>query len=373
MKKIVEFILRHRRRLALTGIVALLCFAVLIFAFALHRNRKKPATDQTAAATTTNIVSSPAVAQTSPKLIKGFGYVRGSSMITLKNKYAGYVKKVNFYTGQKITQGDVILEYDDLDWRLRLTQAINAVREQQKVVEAKELALQLKKLNPLPSEYRNASWKQMAAKEKLSRLKKELDAYEKLHGNKIVSDFSLREKTQDYKDAEADAAILDQDIRIINQGLGALYISIAEKELEDARTKLEDLKKVQTLIEEDGNYYRIVSPRNGVLVNNSDTVNGYNAAATNVAEIHSFNNGTYVYCYFDERDIGYVTEGKTYRFRTNQFDCDKKGFPLIRPFEVKKSRSSSGDRSLYLVECQLVSSPIPLRLNSTGQMEIDVK
>ena len=67
-----------------------------------------------------------------------------------------------------------------------------------------------------------------------------------------------------------------------------------------------------------------------------------------------------------------MTENKTYRFRTTQFDCNKKGFPLIRPFEVQKERSSAGDRSLYLVKCRLISTPIPLRINATGQMEIDI-
>ena len=365
MEYLQKIVFMRRQRLLLIGLIVLLLaifLPVTILFLTMERNAPR------------EVKPDPVVVEQHPgKMVKGFGYVRGSSMITLKNKYAGYVKKVNFYTGQKIMCGDVIIEYDDLDWRLRLTQAANAVREQQKVVESKELALQLKKLNPLPSEYRNASWKQMAAKEKLSRLKQELDAYEKLHGNRIVSDFSLREKTQDYKDAEADVESLSHDISIINKGLGALYIDIAEKDLEDARTKLEDLKKVQSLIEEDGNHYRIVSPRNGIVVNNSDTVNAYDGAASNVAEIHSFNNGSYVYCYFDEREVGYVTEGKVYRFRTTQFDCTKNGYPLIRPFEVKKNRSSSGDRSLYLVKCQLVSSPIPLRINSTGQMEIDIK
>ncbi len=365
MEYMQKIIYMRRQRLLLIGVIVLLLAIFLpVTILFLTTSPKAPA----------EVKNAPVpVAPQSAKMVKGFGFVRGSSMITLKNKYAGYVKKVNFYTGQKIMCGDVIIEYDDLDWRLRLTQAVNAVREQQKVVEAKELALQLKKLNPLPSEYRNINWKQMAAKEKLFRLKKELDAYEKLHETKAVSDFSLREKTQDYRDAEADMKSIADDINIINQGLGALYIAIAEKELEDARTKLEDLKKVQSLIEEDGNHYRIVSPRNGVVVNNSDTVNAYNAAASNVAEIHSFNNGSYVYCYFDERDISYVVEGKSYRFRTTQFDCTKKGYPMVRPYEVQKNRSSSGDRSLYLVKCQLVSSPIPLRINSTGQMEIDIK
>ncbi|MCQ2378844.1 MAG: HlyD family secretion protein [Victivallaceae bacterium] len=306
------------------------------------------------------------------RTVIGAGTVRGSAVIALKNKYAGFIKKVYYYTGQTVKQGDVILEYDDLDWRLKSTQAANAVIEQQKVVEAKELALQLKQLNPLPSEYRNTTWKQMAAKEKLDRLKHELEVYRKLHGNQIVSDFTLREKTQDYKDAEAEVESFSHDISIINHGLGALYVAIAEKELDDARTKLANLEKVRALIEEDGNHYRIVSPRNGIVVNNAETVNSYTGAAATVAEVHSFNNGYYVHCFFSESDIGFVTVGKTYRFRTTLFDCGRKGFPMVKPFRVSRSNTTAGGKTLYLVECQLVSTPAPLPIKSTGQMEIDI-
>ena len=44
--------------------------------------------------------------------IKFVGYVRGRSQRTLKNKYAGFVAKVNVYSHRRVKKGDVILEYD---------------------------------------------------------------------------------------------------------------------------------------------------------------------------------------------------------------------------------------------------------------------
>ena len=51
------------------------------------------------------------------EIIRAYGYVRGSSAWTIKNKYSGYVTKVNFYSQQPIKKGDVILEYDNKTWR----------------------------------------------------------------------------------------------------------------------------------------------------------------------------------------------------------------------------------------------------------------
>ncbi|MCQ2377777.1 MAG: biotin/lipoyl-binding protein [Victivallaceae bacterium] len=304
--------------------------------------------------------------------IIGVGYARGAEMITLKNKYAGFVSKVNFYTGDAVKKGDVILEFDDYEWRVALEKAMNAVTEQRKTVEAKSAALQLTRVDPLPSQYRNLKWKSMAAQERFKRLQHETDVYRHLHGNSIVSDLSYREKIQDMRDAEADFKSYANDIQLVENGLDKLYIAAAQKELEVAEAGLADLERILELVREEGKYYRFVAPFDGIVENHSDTVHGYNAAGSAIAEIHDYTQGTKVYCYFDERDVGFVTVGETYRFRTNQFDCDKLGFPMVKPTRVKKSHSSFGDRSLYLVQCVLVSSPRPLNINSAGQMEIDV-
>lgn len=51
------------------------------------------------------------------RIIRGCGFVRGIGQVTLRNKYAGFVSKVNFFSQDRVKKGDVILEYDDLDLR----------------------------------------------------------------------------------------------------------------------------------------------------------------------------------------------------------------------------------------------------------------
>lgn len=309
-----------------------------------------------------------------PEFVYGRGFVRGNWMITLKNKYPAFVKKVHYYSYTQVKAGDVILEYDDFDIRQKITAKENQILEQQKKIELCEEKLMLKQLDPLPSDFRNVSNKQMAARAKLKRIRHELSVYTKLHGNKIISDIALREKEQECKDAEADVESYAHDISLVNQGLAKKYIDIAQKELDSARTELKSLQSELDLLKEEASYYKIVAPWDGTVITNSDTVGGWDAAATAAAEMHFVPAGKKkrVYCYFDERDVKYVVEGKTYRFRSSQYDCDKKGFAKVTPYFVKKTHYTYGDRSLYLVQCWLEDAPEDLRVNSTGTLEVEI-
>ena len=306
------------------------------------------------------------------RIIRARGYVRGGSMWTLKNKYPAYVAKVHHYSYEKVTAGTVIIEYDDFDIRLKITAKQNAINEQRQIVSQREAELQLTRVNPLPSDYRNVSYKQMAAKEKLKRLKHELGVYTKLHGNKIISDLAYREKVQDLKDAEADVESYAHDLAVVKQGLAEIYIDIAEKKLAVEKEKLASLESELALLEEEKSYYQIIAPHDGICYTHSDTVGVWNNANTAAVEIHSEAGKKKVICYIDERDIQYLVEGKQYNFRSSQYDCDKLGFAKVTPYFIKKTHSSFGDRSLYQVNCLLDESPQELRINSTGYLEINV-
>ena len=113
-------------------------------------------------------------------------------------------------------------------------------------------------------------------------------------------------------------------------------------------------------------------------ITNSDTVHAYDAAGTEAVEIHrvtpndQFPLGKRVYAYFDEDDLPCVIEGVPCRFRSNQYDCDSKGFATLVPYQVKKQRTSYGDKVLHLVKFRVVKETVPLRIDSTGAVEIIV-
>lgn len=307
------------------------------------------------------------------KIVYGRGYVRGSSQYTLKNKYGAFVKKVNIYSHRMAKKGDVILEYDDFDIRTKIVQKENQISQQKKEIRSLSVKLAKTRLDPLPSDYRNVSFKRMAAQERYKRLRHELGVYRKLASKNIVSDLSLREKLQDVKDAQADVESYARDSRIIASGLANFNISLAENDLELARVKLANLKKELALLQEEKSYYKLRVNRDGYVITHSDTVGAWNAAATSAAEIHICKNGRkLIYCYFDERDIIHVREGVKYPFRSSQYDIKKHGYAYATCYEIKKSHSSYGDRSLYLVKCRLEESPVELKINSTGSLEVEV-
>lgn len=305
------------------------------------------------------------------RIIRGCGFVRGIGQVTLRNKYAGFVSKVNFFSQDRVKKGDVILEYDDLDLRQEIETLSNQVLELTESVALKKLELQRTRLDPLPSDYRNARWKLNAARVRKERLEHELNVFNRLYRSRSVSDLSRLEKFQEFKDSEAELESCTRDLEVLNRGLGELYISIAERELKNVEQELANRKRELALLQEKRKYYRIVAPFDGLCITNSDTVNGYNAAGTDAAVVHC-DRSKLVYAYFEERDVGFIVENRPCRFRSNQYDPERDGYATVVPYEVTKERYSYGDRSLFLVKCRVTKEPKPLRIHSTGQVEIVV-
>ena len=359
--------MRKWRVVMLAGYAVLALVAAAALVLALRRPVAAGAPDGTA------------VRRTSGKrVVRGMGFVRGRKRAVLRNKFAGFVTKVNVYSQTHVKPGDVIIEYDDLDGRTNVEKLEHAVAEQRKTLEIKKIELELKKLDPLPSEYRKSQWKLSAAKKRMERHSHELDVYKRLYNSKSISELTLREKEQEVKDAETELYGYSEDLEKLKSGLANIYVQGAEKAVAAAEVKLKDLERELELAKEQLKYYRIVSPYDGVCITNSDTVYAYDAIGTEAVEIHRIiadevcPTGKYVYAYFDEADLVYVRENVPCRFRSNQYDCGEKGFAELLPFQVKKQRYSYGDKVLHLVKFRVMKETEPLRIDSTGFVEIEV-
>ena len=298
------------------------------------------------------------------------GYIRGRSQYTLKNKYAGFVSKVRVYSYRMVKKGDVILEYDDHTLKTSVEKLEHSIAEQQKALERKKLNLELTRLNPLPSEYRNLYWKQKIAQENLERSAHEFNVYQRLHGSKIVTDLAYREKKEAFKNSEAEVRKMDNDMKILKQGLANYYVKAAEIEVAEAETKLKDLQEELARLKEEEKYYKIISPIDGCCITNSDTVGGYDAVGTSAAEVHRVDRKL-LYAFCPERYIKHIREGETYRFVSNQYPDDQQGFEM-KCFEIKKSRYSYGDESFFLIKCRVAKEPNPLRIGSIGSLVVDI-
>ena len=300
------------------------------------------------------------------------GYVRGKGRTTLKNKYSGYVGKVNVYSHTRVKKGDVILEYDDLEIRTKIERKKLEIAEQMRTVELEKIVLRIAKLDPLPSEYRNLRWKCLISEAKYNRFARELEVYSKLHGNKAVSDLDFLEKKQAKVNYEAELSSLKSDMQIVRGGLADLYIGRAEAELAAAEATLARLRKELELLEEERKYYRIVAPYDGVCITDSDTVNGYYTAGTVAASVHR-DDAKKVYAYVREKYLPCLTEGKTYAFLSNQYGYDSKLRFEVKLYKVNASRRVFGNETFFLAKFHVVNEPEPLRIDSAGSVVLGVK
>ena len=306
-----------------------------------------------------------------PTIIRAVGFVRGKSRTVLRNKYSGFVSKVNFYSYAQVKEGDVILEFDDLEWRTKVEAARNKITELEEQIKLKRLQCKLTQINPLPADFRNISWKVRQAHELMERLGKDVAAYEELQKHEVISDFTYREKLQAFEDAKSSYESKVRDREIVKQGMADIYVQMANQEVASMETQLANRRRELKLLEEDGKYYRIVAPYDGVTITNADTVHGYYTAGTSAAAIHR-GDSKLVYAYFEEEDMPYLHEGQTARFRSNQYDSEKEGFAELKVKEVKSaSRSTWGDGCYFLVKFSVTDEPVPLRLESSGVVEIE--
>ncbi|MBR2723590.1 MAG: hypothetical protein IKB77_04580 [Lentisphaeria bacterium] len=306
-----------------------------------------------------------------PQKIYGFGYVRGRSQTTLKNKYAGFVKKVYHYSYAKVKKGDVILEYDDLDIRTAIQKLEHSIAEQVRNVELKKINLEMVELDPLPSQYRNLQLRRQSAQATLDRSSHEYEVYRKLSRDKVVADLTYRAKMEEFKNSQADLRQLDQDLKILGKGLSDLYIKKAELELSEAETRLKDLKEQLALLKEELKYYKIVAPYDGMTITNSDTVHGYNAVGTSAAAVHRIDR-KYVYCYFTVEDVRYLHVGDKLNFISQDKPRDKQG-TVVQIFDIATGRTTYGDKAYFTVKCKIIEDPQDLLIDTIGTLEFEIQ
>ena len=302
------------------------------------------------------------------KFITGYGYIRGRSCTGLKNKYSAYVKKVYFYSDAKVKKGDCILEYDDYDLRQKITAAENSIKNLEKELVIQRTKLELVRLDPLPSDYRNISWKIRRARELMELTRKEWETYKILFTGKSVSELEMRAKKQAYEDALASFESILSDQKKVKQGLASLYLRQAEENISLLETKLAGLKKELDLLYEQRKFYKIITPYDGIIVTNSDTVHAWDNAGTTAANIHRVHRGYYIYSYFEEKDIIHLPNGTKGKFFSNDTG---KCYDLIS-FDTTQTRTAVGDKVFHLVKFKVLS-PVDKKVTMEGAGVVKVK
>ena len=275
---------------------------------------------------------------------------------------------MHIYSDKPVKKGDCILEYDDFDLRKKIVaQKVDIANAERALAEALT-ALELVRLDPLPSEYRNIHWKIKRARELLVKTENEWRTFDRLFKHKSVSELDLRSKKQEYQDALASYESVVHDQERINRGLRKLKIRQAEENVKAARTRLEGLRKNLAVLEEEKKFYKIVTPYDGVIVTNSDTVHLWDNAGTAAAVIHKVVRGYYIYSYFEEKDVIHIPNGTMARFFSN----DSGKWYEARSFEVTRSRTAVGDKVFHLVKFKVLS-PIDKKVTLDSNVIIKIK
>ena len=147
------------------------------------------------------------------------------------------------------------------------------------------------------------------AKELLDRTENEWRTYTRLYKSKSVSELDLRSKKQAYQDALASYQISINDQEKVKNGLSKLYVRSAEENVAKLKTKIIGLERDLKILQEERKFYKIVTPYDGIIKTNSDTVHLWDNAGTAAAVIHKVEKGFYIYSYFEEKDVIHIKDG----------------------------------------------------------------
>ena len=240
--------------------------------------------------------------------------------------------------------------------------------ELEKTLDQKKLSLKIKQIDPLPSDYRNILWKQFAAEQLQKRLHHESKVYRSLFHKQAVSELDYLRKQEEFDSADAEFKRIAADRKRVLKGLDKLYIRSAEMELELQQLKLAHRKKELALLEEERKYYKITAPYDGYCITNSDTVHGYDAVGTSAVSVHK-DHKKIIYAYFDEDHINLIHEGMKGSFRSSQHGL-KYGYFPVTVTEVKRGRTVTADRNIFLVKFRIDKEIVPLRIESAGRVEL---
>ena len=343
--------------------------AALLISYAFFKAEVRHAEQQTLPAAAVR-TEAPAPAAPQQKIITGYGYIRGRSATTLKNKYASFVTKVHFYSDAPVKKGDCILEYDDFDLRKKIVSTENSIANTKQELARLQTQQELTDLDPLPSDYRHVTLKTRRAKELLDRTEKEFFTYKTLYDCKSVSELDMRSKKQAFEDARASYQIALEDQTKVKKGLRELKIKQARQDVASCKTKLEGLERELQLLKEEQKYYKIITPYDGIIVTNSDTVHAWDSAGASAAVIHRVHKGYYIYSYFEEKDIVHIPNGTPGKFFSND---NGKTYDL-KSFDVTSSRTAVGEKVYHLVKFKVLS-PVgkDITMNGTGVITVACK
>lgn len=212
----------------------LYALAVLAVLAGCHKEADKKAsnpapTPSTEAQTKTLTVSfSRGILRSLDKTLPLVGTVVADKTVTVSSRATGQVERVYIVQGDRVSQGQVLATVDTSDSRLAVRKSQAELAQELAVLGLKSPTDKLRSVDQVPSV--------LKAKATMDNAKQNLDRYEKLHRENLVSDEQYLDQKTTYITAEADYRAA---VESVSQSLAAvkaaqLSVDISQKKVTDA-------------------------------------------------------------------------------------------------------------------------------------------
>ena len=301
--------------------------------------------------------------------VSGVGNVEGIREYELKTLVSAKVTKVLHFTGQEVTPGEPLLEFDARNQHDEITRLKNAVKALELNISVKEKALELLLKDPLPAYYRHTKNQLSEAKERLVKATTELDVYKKLYDQKVVTRREFLKIELDHLTSRMAVARLEEDWKKLQDGMAKQIIEQAEEELRLLRHQLKGQRDELAMAERHLEDYILRAPDAGIITDAPPRPGGYYAKGDTVIRFAA-NQRKKIIGLISEKQIFKVESGQRVRIYAKQYNYLDYGYFEGKVDYVYQLPILKDGINYYPVKILLTDEKQPLRFGSGCEVTI---
>ena len=301
--------------------------------------------------------------------VSGVGNVEGIREYELKTLVSAKVTKVLHFTGQEVSPGEPLLEFDARNQHDEITRLKNAVKELELNISVKEKALDLLLKDPLPAYYRHTKNQLSEARERLAKATTELEVYKKLYEQKVVTRRDFLKIELDHLTSRMAVARLEEDWKKLQDGMAKQIIEQAEEELRLLRHKLKGQRDELAMAERHLEDYVLRAPDAGIITDAPPRPGGYYEKGDTVIKFAA-NQRKKVIGFVSEKQVFKVEPGQRVRIYAKQYNYLDYGYFDGKVDYVYQLPILKDGINYYPVKILLTDEKQPLRFGSGCEVTI---
>ncbi len=295
--------------------------------------------------------------------VEGIREYRFRSMVTSK------VLDAPGHEGDTVKRGDVLLRLDPRQVDDQILLQTNVISELDAQIQVKQEEYLILLNDPLPTHYRHARIALEELRTKTQKSKADLEIYTRLFERKVVSRREFQKIEMEHLTNSSQLQRAESDYKKVREGLGSKILAKAKCEIELLKMRLAGAKRKKAMLVSHLDDYEIKAPEPGVITDQPYKPGAYVQTGDIAITMAATQDKKYV-AMVSEKQIYKVQPGQKVRIASSQYNYFDYGYFYGKVIDVEQLPVKQGNTNFYPVKILVTKEPNPLKLGSTGNVEI---